>query len=244
MRSEPPPFADSRAGGSVAESGGTVSITLVDYGAGNLLSIGQALRLVGATVRVARNGKELGRPDLVVMPGVGAQGPAIRRLRRAGLDAALEAAVADGAWYLGICLGMQLLFGRSEEDGSWGLGWMAGETRRLPDAPRLPHIGWNTVDPVRRHPLLASLPDHTPMYFVHSFAPVPADPQVVVAETEHGGRFASVVAKGRLLGLQFHPEKSGPDGLLLLAGVVQLVARSGLVQVAAGDVRGPRRESP
>ena len=203
------------------------SVALVDYGAGNLLSIGQALAVLGADVRVVRRAGEVGSPDLVVVPGVGAQGPAMRRLRRAGLDSALAVAVEGGAWYLGICLGMQLLFERSEEDGSRGLAWIAGETRRLPSAPRLPHIGWNELEVVASHRLLDGLPPRAPMYFVHSFAPVPGDCGVVVAETVHGGRFASAVASGRLLGLQCHPEKSGVDGLRVLRNVLELAVRSG-----------------
>ncbi len=201
-----------------------VSVALVDYGAGNLLSIGQALAVLGADVRVVGRAGEVGSPDLVVVPGVGAQGPAMRRLRRSGLDTALAEAVEGGAWYLGICLGMQLLFERSEEDGSHGLAWMAGDTRRLPSAPRLPHIGWNELEVVTPHRMLDGLPPRAPMYFVHSYAPVPGDRGVVVAETTHGGRFASAVASGRLLGLQFHPEKSGRDGLRVLRNVLDLVA--------------------
>ena len=213
------------------------SVALVDYGAGNLLSIGQALTVLGADVRVVRRPGEVGSPDLVVVPGVGAQGPAMRRLRRGGLDGALAEAVESGAWYLGICLGMQLLFERSEEDGSRGLAWIAGETRRLPSAPRLPHIGWNKLEIVAPHRMLDGLPPRPPMYFVHSFAPVPRDHGVIVAETTHGGRFASAVASGRLLGLQFHPEKSGADGLHVLRNVLELAA--GSVPAVERDVPEP-----
>ncbi len=229
-----PPTRAARLDPERASAGPTLSVALVDYGAGNLLSIGQALALLGADVRTVRGADEVSRPDLVVVPGVGAQGPAMRRLRRAGLDAALEMAVATGAWYLGICLGMQLLFGRSEEDGSHGLGWIAGETRRLQAAPLLPHIGWNAIEVVRPHPILQGLSTRAPMYFVHSYAPVPADPGLVVAETEHGGRFVSAVADGRLLGLQFHPEKSGRDGLLVLANVLRLVGAGRVPDGEAG----------
>ncbi len=205
----------------------SISVALVDYGAGNLLSITQALTLLGAEVHPAARASDVDRPDLVVVPGVGAQGPAMRRLRRAGLTGALERAVAGGAWYLGICLGMQLLFERSEEDGSDGLGWIAGGTRPIPEAPRLPHVGWNEIEALSPHPLLRGLPQHVPFYFVHSYAPVPADPGVAVATTQHGGRFVSAVASGRLLGVQFHPEKSGHDGLRVLANVLAMVAGDG-----------------
>ncbi len=199
-------------------------VALVDYGAGNLLSIGRALEVLDARVRVVRRAEELGSPDLVVVPGVGAQGPAMRRLRRSQLADAIGVAVASGTWYLGICLGMQLLFETSEEDGSRGLGWIAGDTRRLSSAPTLPHVGWNEVEVTARHPMLAGLVARAPMYFVHSYAPVPDDRGVVIAETWHGGRFVSAVAQGRLLGVQFHPEKSGSDGLRVLQNVLRAAA--------------------
>lgn len=202
-------------------------VALVDYGAGNLLSIGQALSTLGADVRTARRGAELEDADLLVMPGVGASGPAMARLRRTGLAAGLADAVRGGAWYLGICLGMQLLFGRSEEDGAAGLEWIEGDVRAIPDAPRLPHVGWNEVETAGTSPLFEGVGPLAPMYFVHSYAPVPADPAIVVAETEHGGRFASAVADGRLLGVQFHPEKSGRDGLQVLSNVLRMVAAAG-----------------
>lgn len=197
---------------------------VLDHGAGNLVSVGAGLEAVGARVRVARRPSELVGAGLVVVPGVGASGPAMARLRRAGLDRALTALLADGAWYLGICLGLQLLFERSEEDGTEMLGLLAGDVRRIADPPRLPHIGWNTIEVVRPHPLLDGVADGTAAYFVHSYAGIPRDGACVVAETEHGGRFASVVASGRLLGTQFHPERSGAAGLRILAEAVRLAS--------------------
>jgi glutamine amidotransferase len=199
------------------------TIALVDYGAGNLISIGQALELLGAEVRLCRRPDELAGADAVVVPGVGASGPAMTRLRRQGLDRAIPNAVAAGAWYLGICLGLQLLFERSEEDGARMLGLMDGNVARLPDAPRLPHIGWNSLEPVGEHPLLAGIVRGTPAYFVHSYVAVPEDRGSIIAETVHGGRFASAVAQDRLLGVQFHPERSGADGLRILANALALI---------------------
>jgi glutamine amidotransferase len=198
-------------------------IALVDYGAGNLVSIGQALELQGADVQLCRRPGELAGIDAVVVPGVGASGPAMARLRRQGLDRAIPAAVADGAWYLGICLGLQLLFERSEEDGARMLGLMGGSVSLIPDAPRLPHIGWNGLEPVGDHPLLAGIASGTPAYFVHSYVAVPEVKTSIVAETVHGGRFASAVAQDRMLGVQFHPERSGADGLRILANALALI---------------------
>jgi glutamine amidotransferase len=201
-------------------------IAVVDYGAGNLVSIEHALARVGADVRRVSRAADLAGAAAVVVPGVGASGPAMARLRRRGLERAIREAVADGCWYLGICLGMELLFQRSDEDGAEMLGLMAGDVVRIPAAPRLPHIGWNTLDRVRPHALLDGVPDGAPAYFVHSFAGSPSDRSAIVAETEHGGRFASVVASGRILGIQCHPERSGVDGLRILANMVGLAGRA------------------
>lgn len=202
-------------------------VAVVDYGAGNLVSIQHALGRVGATVRQASRAADLVGADVVVVPGVGASGPAMAQLRRHGLDRAITEAVSDGAWYFGVCLGLQLLFERSEEDGAEMLGLLRGSVERVPDAPRLPHIGWNSLEHVREHPLLDGVADGAPAYFVHSFVAAPDARSMVVAETEHGGRFPSIVASGRLLGIQCHPERSGPDGLRILANLVRLAATDG-----------------
>jgi len=201
-----------------------VRATLVDYGAGNLVSIRNALLAVGADVDVCRRPEDLVDAEMIILPGVGASGPAMARLRRQGLLRPLREAAQAGTWLVGICLGMQLLFEHSEEDGARLLGLLPGDVVRLPDAPRLPHIGWNSLHLQRPHALLAGIADGTPVYFVHSYVPQPRDTAMVLAQTEHGGRFASVIASGRLVGYQFHPERSGSDGLRLLANLVGLVA--------------------
>ena len=199
-------------------------VAIIDYGAGNLVSIGNALRLLGAEVVLAAGPADLAAADAILVPGVGASAPAMARLRRQGLDGPIVERVRDGTWFVGICLGLQLLFERSHEDDAEMLGLLAGDVVRIPDPPSLPHIGWNTLELRRPHPVLEGLPAGTPAYFVHSYVPVPADADVVVAETEHGGRFASVVASGRIVGFQFHPERSGDDGLRMLRNVLDLVA--------------------
>jgi glutamine amidotransferase len=205
-------------------SRGPVRAAIVDYGAGNLVSIRNALVACGAEADVVRTPAGLEDADVIVVPGVGASAPAMRRLQRLGLVRPLRRALDDRRWFLGVCLGLQLLFDRSAEDGARMLGLLAGDVVPIPDAPRLPHIGWNQLEWVRPHPLAAGLPPVPTAYFVHSYAPAPADPEVVVAMTEHGGRFASVVAAGRLIGFQPHPERSGADGLRLLANALGLVA--------------------
>jgi glutamine amidotransferase len=201
-------------------------IAVVDYGAGNLVSIEQALVAVGAEVVVVRDGEALRGADGVVVPGVGAAAPAMARLERRGLLAPLRAWIDAERPFLGICLGLQLLFDVSEEDGALTLGSIPGRTVRLGDAPTLPHIGWNQVEQRGAHPLFAGIPSGADFYFVHSYAGVPAGPDadaVVLAETTHGRPFVSAVGRGDLLGVQFHPERSGVDGLRLVANFVDLV---------------------
>jgi glutamine amidotransferase len=203
-------------------------IGVVDYGAGNLVSIEQALTSVGAEVVVARDGEALLGVNAVIVPGVGAARPAMDRLDRHGLTEPLRAWLAADRPFLGICLGMQLLFESSDEDGARTLGAFPGTTTRLRDAPTLPHIGWNQAVLRRSHPLFDGIADGTDFYFVHSYAGEPTEAAAgsedqVVAETTHGGTFVSAVARGAVLGVQFHPERSGTDGLRLLGNFVDLV---------------------
>ena len=200
-------------------------IAVVDYGAGNLVSIEQALTSVGAEVTVARDAAPLAAAAALVVPGVGAAGPAMERLERRGLADPIRAWIAADRPSLGICLGLQLLFDGSDEDGATTLGVLPGRTSRLLDAPTRPHIGWNQVVRTREHPVFDGIADGADLYFVHSYAGVPAPEAegAILARTDHGRPFASAVAVGRLLGVQFHPERSGTDGLRLLANFVGLV---------------------
>jgi imidazole glycerol phosphate synthase glutamine amidotransferase subunit len=201
-------------------------VAIVDYGAGNLVSVDQALITVGATVVVARDPEAIRGADLLIVPGVGAAGPAMDRLGRRGLATAIRDWIGAGRPYLGICLGLQLLFEGSDEDGAETLGVLAGRTSLIRDAPTLPHIGWNQVERTRAHPLFAGIREATDFYFVHSYAGVPAGPDaddVILARTTHGAPFVSAVARANVLGVQFHPERSGTDGLRLLANAVGLL---------------------
>jgi imidazole glycerol phosphate synthase glutamine amidotransferase subunit len=204
-------------------------VAVVDYGAGNLVSIHQALSTVGADVRIANNPTDLGGVDAVVVPGVGAAGPAIARLDRQGLTVPIADWLAADRPFLGICLGLQLLFEGSDEDGAVTLGTLPGRAVRLEDAPTLPHIGWNQVERTRTHPLFDGIEDGADFYFVHSYSGAPptagaTDTEgLVLARTTHGRPFVSAVSRGALVGVQFHPERSGTDGLRLLANFVDLV---------------------
>jgi glutamine amidotransferase len=218
-------------------SGARPRIAIVDYDMGNRRSVEKALEHVGASATITRDADQLKRADALVLPGVGAFPRGIGRLREHGLDTLLRDRVSAGTPLLGICLGMQLLFDSSTElaELTPGLGLIAGEVRAL-DArgQRVPHIGWNEVRLERACELTAALPAAgAPFYHVHSYAAHPADPQDVVATTEYGERFATVVARGAVYGTQFHPEKSSRDGLALLAAFVGLVASARTAQVYA-----------
>ena len=191
-----------------------------------MVSIDQALTTVGADVRVVRDGEAMRGADALVVPGVGAAAPAMARLERRGLVDPIRAWLAADRPFLGICLGLQLLFETSDEDGAATLGVLPGRTVRLEDAPTLPHIGWNQVERSREHALFDGIADGADFYFVHSYAGEPAGGEgsdEVLASTEHGRRFVSAVARGPLLGVQFHPERSGADGLRLLTNFVSIV---------------------
>ena len=206
-------------------------LVVVDYGAGNLVSIRNALELLGGPPTIATTEDDIAGASVIVVPGVGASGPAMERMERMGLADPIREAIRDGAWYVGICLGMQLLFERSDEDGAQMLGLLEGDVVAIADAPRLPHIGWNQLEVQRPHALLDGVADGAPAYFVHSYVARPADASIVITETQHGTRFPSIIVSDRVIGYQFHPERSGSDGLQLLRNMLHL---TGLVPVADG----------
>jgi imidazole glycerol phosphate synthase glutamine amidotransferase subunit len=209
-----------------AGSGRRPRIAVIDYGAGNLVSIDQALSSVGADARLVSTPGELADadPDALIVPGVGAAAPAMVRLEQQGLVDPVRSWLAADRPFLGVCLGLQLLFEGSDEDGAVTLGVLPGRTRRLRDAPTLPHIGWNQVERTFPHPAFDGIAESADFYFVHSYAgDLPDGHCDVVARTTHGSPFVSAVSRGNLLGVQFHPERSGSDGLRLLANFVELV---------------------
>lgn len=201
-----------------------VRVAVLDYGAANMVSITRALAAVGAEVSVAGDPVGMAGVDAIVVPGVGAAAPAMAHLRERGLVEPIRDWVRAGKPCLGICLGFQLLFDASDEGGAETLGLLAGRTVPLLDAPTLPHIGWNSVEVVRPHPLFDGVAVGSYFYFVHSYVPAPADESLVIARTTHGRPFASAIARGSLYGLQFHPEKSSEAGLRMLSNFVGLVA--------------------
>ena len=198
-------------------------IAVVDYGAGNLRSVSKALARSGLSPEVTGDPSAVGRADAVVLPGVGAFAEAATRLRAKRLDDAVRHAIESGRPYLGLCLGLQILFDESDEHGkNPGLGWLPGRVERFPDrdvdgAPlRVPHIGWNRVRFTGRHPMLEALPPEDYYYFVHSYRAVPARDEDTVGRVDYGGEFAAAVARDNAFAVQFHPEKSQGAGRRLL----------------------------
>jgi glutamine amidotransferase len=195
---------------------------------GNLRSIEKALERVGARAERTYDAERVRAADGVILPGVGAFPRAMREVRARGLDTLLAERLEAGAPVLGICLGMQLLFERSSElGGAEGLGVLAGEVRALKATGlKVPQIGWNAVRWRRASAITAELPQPCAFYHVHSFAVVPAEPEAVLGTAVYGEEFASVVGRGNVYGVQFHPEKSGPDGLALLHGFARVCAEA------------------
>lgn len=201
-------------------------IAVVDYGIGNLRSAEKALQHLGARATLTDDADAIAAASGVVLPGVGAFGACMRALRVSGLEAATRAAATDGRPFLGVCVGMQMLFEASDETpGVPGLGLVAGNVRLLPRHVKLPQIGWNTIDVRPGSRLLADLPVPPWLYFVHSYVGVPADAGVVAGWSEHGERFAAAIEDGSVWATQFHPEKSGATGLAVLGNFVAECAR-------------------
>jgi imidazole glycerol-phosphate synthase subunit HisH len=197
-----------------------VIATMVDYGAGNLRSLRAAFERAGADVVVTEDPAVVASAKLVVIPGVGQAAAAMEALRERSLVEAILGSVRGGSHLFGVCVGMQLLFSRSDEGETAGLGLLAGTATRLTGARRLPHMGWNDVEPAADHLLGSAFP--APCYFAHTYAVQDASPRCLLASTrvEDGG-FASLVGEGRVAGAQFHPERSGRAGAEFLRSVMR-----------------------
>lgn len=203
------------------------TIAVVDYGIGNLRSAQKALEHLGAASVLTSDPDVIASSAAVVLPGVGAFGACMSALRCAHLDAVVSEAATDGRPFLGVCVGMQMLFDGSDESPDVsGLGVLRGRVRRLPPGVKLPQIGWNTLERVPGTRLLAGVDEPVWCYFVHSYAVIPdgtdesGDRSDVAAWAEHGARFAAAVERGPVWATQFHPEKSGETGLAILGNFV------------------------
>jgi imidazole glycerol-phosphate synthase subunit HisH len=201
------------------------SIVIVDYGAGNLRSVARAVAHAGCEPNVTADPGEVVRADAVILPGVGAAADTMRNLNERGLVEPVREYIASGRPFFGVCMGQQALLAVSEEGGEHEcLGVIPGRVKKLPAGQKVPHMGWNNVRQTARHPIFDGIPDGAFFYFVHSYYPEPENAEVVIGETEYGVTFASVLARDNVVATQFHPEKSGENGLRMYANFLRVVS--------------------
>ncbi len=204
-------------------------ITIVDYQMGNLRSVQKGIERVGGEARISSDPREIADAEKLILPGVGAFGDAMDEIRRRHLADSIRDFVSSGRPFLGICLGLQLLFERGFEHGEHeGLGILKGDVVRfdLPPTMKVPHMGWNTTTRVSQPPLLKEIDPSAHFYFVHSYYVRPADPEVIALTCDYGGEFCAMVWRDNLYATQFHPEKSQSDGLKLLSAFSKLCSES------------------
>ncbi len=203
-------------------------IAIIDYGAGNLRSVANALARLGYLATVTDNPRDVVAAKAVILPGVGAAADTMRSLEKAGMADAIRRVISDNKPFFAICVGMQVLFDETEEGGRHRcLGIIPGSVRRLPPGFKVPHMGWNQVNQKIRHPLFDSIPDGANFYFVHSYYAGAQDGAVVAGTTDYGIPFCSVLVSGNLMATQFHPEKSGENGLRMYGNFLKLAAVTG-----------------
>jgi glutamine amidotransferase len=198
-------------------------IAIIDYGAGNLRSVVNAISRLGYQAKVTSSPREMLSAQAVILPGVGAAADTMANLQRLGLARPIRRFIAEGRPFLGVCVGLQILFSGTEE-GGWHecLGIIPGVVRRLPLGLKIPHMGWNQLRQRISHPIFGGIPDEANFYFVHSYYVEPNDGSLVAGETEYGIPFCSVVATDNLIATQFHPEKSGEVGLKIYDNFIKI----------------------
>ena len=198
-------------------------IAIVDYGAGNLRSVTNAIARLGYQAKITSSPVEVLNAQAVILPGVGAAADTVASLRALGLASPICQLIAEGRPFFGVCVGLQVLLAGTEEGGRHEcLGVIAGRVRRLPSGLKIPHMGWNQVTQRVSHPVFDGIPDEANFYFAHSYYVEPDDKSLVAGETEYGIKLCSVVAQGNLVGTQFHPEKSGQVGLRFYDNFIRL----------------------
>ncbi len=206
-----------------------MKVVVVDYGAGNLHSVSRAVVNAGTRPLVTSNPSYLDDAEAVIVPGVGAAADTMSNLRASGFVEPIRDYIASGRPFLGVCMGQQALFEVSEEGGEHQcLGILPGRVVKFSNGLKVPHMGWNQVRIVKQHPIFEGVDDGSYFYFVHSYYPQPADPDVVIGETEYGVTFASVIARDNIVATQFHPEKSGEAGLRMYANFLRIAATAGV----------------
>ncbi len=200
-------------------------IAVIDYGMGNIRSVSKALEAVGAQIKITQNSEDIKNARALVLPGVGAFRDCIENLSELGVLQTIKEEIFNGKPYLGICLGMQILFSESEEFGFCkGLEIFKGRVVRfkLPKEYKIPHMGWNTVKFKKKNKIVESIPDKSYFYFVHSYYVVPEDEKIIAGVTDYGIDFTSMIVYENIFATQFHPEKSQKTGLKLLRNFVEL----------------------
>jgi glutamine amidotransferase len=198
-------------------------IVIIDYGAGNLRSVANAIAKLGYQPRITSDPVEVVNAQAVILPGVGAAGDTMTSLERLKLASPIRQLATEGRPFLGVCIGLQILFTSTEEGGGHEcLDIIPGRVRRLPSGLKIPHMGWNQVKQTISHPVFEGIPDEANFYFVHSYYAAPEDRSLVAGETEYGIPICSVIARGNLVATQFHPEKSGEVGLKLYDNFIKL----------------------
>ena len=198
-------------------------IAIVDYGAGNVRSVSNAIAKLGHQAKVTSEPSEIADAKAIIVPGVGSAADAMANLRTLKLAESIKQWIAGGRPFLGVCIGLQILLTVSEE-GGWCecLDIIPGRVRRLPLGQKVPHMGWNQVKQKVSHPVFDGIPDGASFYFLHSYYVDPADRSLVIGETEYGIPICSVIAAGNLIATQFHPEKSGKSGLKMYENFIRL----------------------
>ena len=203
-------------------------VVIIDYGAGNLRSVVNALTSLGYTPKITNRPQDLLDAQAVILPGVGAAADTMENLETLGMVVPICQLIREDRPFFGVCIGLQILFTGTEE-GGWHecLGIISGQVRRLPSGLKIPHMGWNQVKQVGSHPIFDGIPNEANFYFVHSYYAEPVDKSLVVGETEYGIPICSVIARGNLIATQFHPEKSGQFGLRMYDNFIKLALQQG-----------------
>ena len=201
-------------------------ITVIDYQAGNIRSVEKALEKSGASVKVSGKASDLEKSDAVVFPGQGSCDSSMVNLRNQGLDEVLVEWINSGKPFMGVCLGLQLLLEESDEGDERGLGVLEGRVEKLPEGQKVPHMGWNSVRFTTDHPVFKGVSQNSYFYFVHSYIAVPKASSIIAGHTEYGREFCSAVAFDNVVAVQFHPEKSGENGLNIYKNFVSYVESS------------------
>ncbi len=199
-------------------------IAIIDYGMGNLRSVQKGFEKVGFPAKIVSDPEEIIKAPAVVLPGVGAFKDAMENLQASGMIEAIHEVVKKGTPFLGICLGLQLMFSESEEWGLHkGLDLVEGRVRKIPEGVKIPHMGWNAAEIVNDSPIMAGIDSGSYFYFVHSYYVDPVDPKVTTCQTDYNMKFTSIITKDNLFGIQFHPEKSSTVGLKILKNFGELI---------------------